>query len=204
MNNVAELLRLIHNLIRLGTIAEVDHGDPEADPPRPPRVRVKAGELLTAWLPWLEARAGTTRTWSPPTVGEQVVLLSPGGDLSAAVVLTSLYRQAHPAPSDDENLIGTWYPDGTRVEYDHEAHRLLIHCVGDIHIEVEGSLTASVGGNVDLEADGDVAVTAGGTATIDAPSIHHNGGNPIVTTGHICHFTGNPHGDGSSTVTAGE
>ena len=25
MNNVAELLRLIHNLIRTGTIAEVDH-----------------------------------------------------------------------------------------------------------------------------------------------------------------------------------
>lgn len=61
--NLVELLRLVHNLIRLGTIAEVDHSHAQ--------VRVQSGELLTNWLPWLEARAGTTRTWSAPTVGEQ-------------------------------------------------------------------------------------------------------------------------------------
>lgn len=196
MNNVAEILRLLHNLIRIGTVAEVDHASA--------RVRVTIGGLTTARLPWLELRAGETRTWNPPTLGEQVLVLSPGGDLSAGVVLSGLYRQAHPAPSDDEKVIGRWYPDGTRVEYDHDNHRLLIHCVGDIQLEVEGNLTATVGGDASLEAAGDVAVTAGGQATIDADSIHHNGGNPVVTTGHICHFTGNPHGDGSSTVTAGE
>ena len=57
--NLVELLRLIHNLIRLGTIAEVDHARA--------RVRVQSGELLTNWLPWIEARAGTTRDWDPPT-----------------------------------------------------------------------------------------------------------------------------------------
>ncbi|WP_302141742.1 phage baseplate assembly protein V [Halomonas alkalicola] len=169
---VAELLRLIHNLIRLGTIAEVDHATA--------RCRVQIGELTTARLPWLELRAGETRTWNPPTLGEQVLVLSPGGDLSAGVVLSGLYRQAHPAPSGDENLIGTWYPDGTRVEYDHQGNTLTIDCVGDVIIK------------------------AAGVVTVDAESIHHNGGNPIVTTGHICHFTGNPHGDGSSTVTAGK
>lgn len=172
MNNVAELLRLINNLIRLGSIAEVDHAAV--------RVRVRIGELLTAWLPWLEARAGTTRTWSPPTVGEQVVVFSPGGDLAAAVVLTGLYQQAHPAPSNSPNVIGSWLPDGTRIEYDHEANTLTLDCVGAVHVK------------------------AAGKVTVNAESIHHNQGNPVVTTGHICHFTGNPHGDGSSTVTAGE
>lgn len=188
MNNVAELLRLIANLIRLGAIAEVDHGDPAADPPQPPRVRVKSGELLTAWVPWLASRAGTTRDWNPPTVGEQCVLFSPGGDTANAFATPGLYQNAHPAPSNNPALIGRWYPDGTRVEYDHDNHRLLIHCVGDIHLEVEGNLTAKVTGK----------------ATVDAKSIHHNGGSPVVTTAHICHFTGNPHGDGSSTVTAGK
>ncbi|MCK0744106.1 phage baseplate assembly protein V [Chromohalobacter nigrandesensis] len=172
MHNVAELLRLIHNLIRTGTIAEVDHDAA--------RVRVKSGELLTDWLLWIEGRAGTTRDWDPPTVGEQVIVFSPGGDPAAGVVLTGLYRSAHPAPSSDANVIGRWYPDGTRIEYDHAKHRLFIDCVGDI------------------------AVKATGTVTVDAKSIHHNQGNPVVTTGHICHFTGNPHGDGSSTVTAGK
>lgn len=172
MNNVAELLRLINNLIRLGTVAEVDYATA--------RLRVQIGELLTAWLPWLELRAGTTRTWSPPTVGEQVLVLSPGGDLAAAIVIAGIYQQAHPAPSSDPSVIGKWLPDGTRVEYDHSAHTLTVRCVGD------------------------VAVHAAGKVTVAAESIHHNGGNPVVTTGHICHFTGNPHGDGSSTVTAGE
>lgn len=188
MTNTAELLRLIHNLVRLGTIKEVDHAAA--------RVRVQSGGMLTDWLPWIEGRAGTTRDWNPPTVGEQVVVFSPGGDPASGVVMTGLYRQAHPAPSGDPNVIGRWYPDGTRVEYDHERHRLLIQCVGDVHLEVEGNLTATVGG--------DMNASVSGTATVDARSIHHNQGTGVVTTQHICHFTGNPHGDGSSTVTAGK
>lgn len=171
MNSI-ELLRLLHNLIRLGTIHALDHSRA--------RVRVASGELITGWLPWLEARAGTTRTWSPPTVGEQVVVLAPGGDLTAGVVLTGLYRQAHPAPSSNPNIIGQWLPDGTRIEYDHAANTLTVECVGAVHIK------------------------AADVVTVDAKSIHHNQGNPVVTTGHICHFTGNPHGDGSTTVTAGK
>ena len=196
MNNAAELLRLIENLIRLGVIEQVDHGDPDAEPPAPPRVRVKSGELLSAWVPWLNGRAGTTRDWDPPTVGEQCVLFSPGGDTANAFATPGLFQQAHPAPSNNPALIGRWYPDGTRVEYDHKNHRLLIHCVGDMHLEVTGNLTATVGG--------DMKATVKGVATVDAKSIHHNGGSSVVTTAHICHFTGNHHGDGSSTVTAGK
>lgn len=194
--NIVELTRLLHNLIRVGTIAEVDHGDPEADPPRPPRVRVQSGGLLTDWLPWFERRAGTTRDWDPPTVGEQVMVFSPGGDPRAGIVLTGIFSDASPAPSSDPNVIGRWYPDGTHVEYDHENHRLLIQCVGDIHLEVDGNLTANVGG--------DMKAAVAGVATVDAKAIHHNQGTGVVTTSHICHFTGNPHGDGSSTVTAGK
>lgn len=96
MNNVAELLRLIHNLIRTGTIAEVDHAAA--------RVRVKSGALLTDWLPWIESRAGTSRSWNPPTVGEQVMLFSPGGDPAAGLVLTGLFSNAHPTPANSADL----------------------------------------------------------------------------------------------------
>ncbi|QYK03232.1 hypothetical protein [Shewanella sp. FJAT-53749] len=40
--------------------------------------------------------------------------------------------------------------------------------------------------------------------TEDADTIKLNGGSAVVTCAHICHFTGGPHGDGSSTVTAGK
>ncbi|HCE7062829.1 phage baseplate assembly protein V, partial [Pseudomonas aeruginosa] len=43
MADFATLSRLIENLIRLGTIAAVDHAAQ--------RVRVLTGDLLTGWLP---------------------------------------------------------------------------------------------------------------------------------------------------------
>src|SRR5205085_2193946 len=72
-----ELIRRLEQLLRYGTVAEVDLGAA--------RCRVKSGELLSNWVPWFAQRAGQTRHWSPPTVGEQCLLLSPGGDTAAAV-----------------------------------------------------------------------------------------------------------------------
>jgi len=57
MNNFAALSRMLENLIRLGVIAEVQMV--------PPRVKVKTGELTTAWLPWLALRAGADCSSAP-------------------------------------------------------------------------------------------------------------------------------------------
>lgn len=116
MNSIAALARLIENLVRLGTIAEVD--EPKA------RVRVKSGELLTTWLPWLALRAGADRAWNPPTKGEQVVLLSPSGQLAQGIVLTGLFSEANPANGDREGLDRFTYRDGAVIEYDSIAHLL--------------------------------------------------------------------------------
>ena len=82
--HIAELDRLLANIIRLGTVAELDE--------HAARVTVDVGGLITDWLPWLTARAGATRTWSAPRPGEQVVVLSPYGDLSQAVALPAVYQ----------------------------------------------------------------------------------------------------------------
>lgn len=161
--NLVELLRLIHNLIRLGSIAQVDHSRA--------RVRVQAGELLTNWLPWLEARAGTTRTWSPPTVGEQVVVLSPGGDLAAGIVLTGLFSDAHPAPADTANLWRRVLPDEALFEYDHTASRLRINLPGSIEISAPGG--TSWVGNISHQG----AMSREGSYDQEGGSLTHNGKN---------------------------
>ncbi|MCL7930436.1 phage baseplate assembly protein V [Halomonas llamarensis] len=130
LHSAAEMLRLIHNIIRLGTIAEVDH--------ERARVRVKTGDITTGWLRWLEGRAGTTRDWDPPTVDEQVIVFSPGGDMHAAIVVTGLYRTAHPAPSADPDLQRRIYPDGTQQQHNHaESHwHLRVPAGGKIELEI--------------------------------------------------------------------
>ncbi len=94
MNDLASFARLIENLIRLGIIAAVQM--------TPPRVRVKTGALTTGWLPWVSPRAGADREWSPPTVDEQIILLSPSGQLSNGIVLTGLFSDHIPANGDRE------------------------------------------------------------------------------------------------------
>lgn len=149
----AELHRLIENLIRLGTIAEVDHARA--------RVRVRCGELLTDWLPWQTPRAGTTADWDPPTIGEQVLLLSPGGDPAAGVALTGVFCTARPAPSASPDLTRRDYPDGTHIDYDHGASVLTVDCVGDVVVKGARTLTVDFGG--------DVLVKTPTQVTVDAP-----------------------------------
>lgn len=111
----SENARLLHNLIRLGTVEKVAGG----------RARVRLSpKLTTTWLRWVTHRAGDARTWWSPSVGEQVVLLSPGGDLTAGVILQAVYSDAFPAPSDNPALHLTHYPDGAVVQYDFQAHTL--------------------------------------------------------------------------------
>lgn len=116
MNPNAELARRLDSLILPGTIAEVDH--------QAARCRVTSGGITTAFLPWFSRRAGTTRDWDPPTVGEQCLVLSPGGEPSIGFVLVGLFSLANPAPAAAESLHRRRYPDGAVIDYDHEAHAL--------------------------------------------------------------------------------
>ena len=116
MNDFPTLARMIENLIRFGTIAETQMN--------PPRVRVKTGELLTGWLPWIALRAGADTDWDPPTVDEQVILFSPSGQLANGIALTGIYSTANPANGEREGLHRRTYRDGTVIEYDSVVHHL--------------------------------------------------------------------------------
>lgn len=103
MTNIAALSRLIESLIRLGTIAEVDHGSLTAKCPA--RVRVQNGDLLTGWLLWTALRAGTTRDWHPSTMGGPMLVLSPNDQTAQGLALRGLFsahsrqrRSRRPAP----------------------------------------------------------------------------------------------------------
>lgn len=186
MNTLAEAFRLIHNIIRIGTIAEVDVNRA--------RAKVQAGDNLTGWQPWVSARTGTTQEWDPPTSGEQVVLLSPSGDLAQSIIITGLYRQNAPSTSANEHK--RVYPDGAVITYNHVEKHLVASLPGKADVNVTGDATVNIGGNA--------TVAVGQICKVDAQKIHLNQGKGVVTQGHICHFTGLPHGDGSSTVTAGK
>ena len=124
--------------------------------------------VLTGWLSWLTIRAGDDRTWWAPSVGEQVLILSPSGELAAGVVLPALYRKAHPAPESDPGKHTRLYRDGARIEYDAAAHKLkaVLPAGGTAELVADGGV--SVTGNVTVA--GNVAVTGRIDATEDIES----------------------------------
>lgn len=142
----AELVRRLENLLRAGTVAAVDITTA--------RCRVRTGGLLSDWLPWFAQRAGDVRAWCPPSVGEQCLLMSPGGDLAAALVLVGLYSDARPAPETSAGIHATHYPDGAVITYDHAAHALTV--------------TLPAGGTAEITAPGSVTVRSD-SVTIEAP-----------------------------------
>ncbi|WP_374248063.1 phage baseplate assembly protein V [Thermomonas sp.] len=160
MHAAAEQRRLTGNLIRLGTVAEVDHADA--------RCRVTTGALTTGWVPWLVPRVGTTIEWSAPSVGEQGVVLCPDGDTSGAVFLRGMYSDALPPPAADAAVHLVRYPDGTTLRYDATAHALdaVLCSGGSASITASGGVTinadTTINGNVQVNGD----IQATGTATV--------------------------------------
>ncbi|MDR5800055.1 phage baseplate assembly protein V [Caballeronia sp. LZ001] len=121
-----EFRRLLINLIRKGSVAEVDLST------NPPSVRVSVGDpddehapgLTTNWLPFATLRAGKTRAWNPPSVGEQVILLCPMGDPAQGVVWGGILSGRVKPPTRSADVHATAYPDGALIQYDHAAHTL--------------------------------------------------------------------------------
>lgn len=124
-------------LIRLGAIASVDLAAARCT------VEISDG-VESGPLKWIEPRMGATRVWSPPTIGEQVLLICPAGEIGAGIVLRGIVSDAFPAP-DNRAIDLIKFSDGAVISYDAAAHAL--------------SVTLPAGGTVELVADGGTSIT---------------------------------------------
>ena len=138
---IAELNRKLANIIRIGLIKEVDY--------EKARVRVKVGEFITDWLPWVTARAGEDRSWFPVSIGEQVIVLSPYGELSLGVVLPAIYQAP---PESKKEVSSVVFKDGTKLSYDKDKHHLEIDVVDKITLKVGESSIEMTKEGIELKA----------------------------------------------------
>jgi len=168
----AELSRLIENIIRSGTILEVDHANALC--------RVQSGELQSAWLSYFTKRAGTSKTWDPPTVGEQCLILSPSGETAAGLVLVGIYSDNFNAPSNspDEHL--RVYPDGAHVSYNHATGALMATGIKTALIQAESTVTIDC-----PQTNFTGAVTVDGLFTYQAGLVGAGGDTTALITGDV-------------------
>jgi phage baseplate assembly protein V len=164
---ITDLKRRVSNSVLVGKISSVDH--------EKGRYRVTAGELESDWIPMTTPRAGKTSHYSSFEEGEQVILASPSGDLSQAVIIGAVSTGETQA-GDKGNLHRVKYPDGTVVEYDHEAKRY------KMDVASGGGFQLNIGGGASIVASGE-GVTIKGNIKLEGPveivgaSVTHNGKN---------------------------
>ncbi|MEQ5315789.1 phage baseplate assembly protein V [Providencia vermicola] len=130
----AEIRRLINNLIRVGVVVAVDTKK---------GCRVQIGNLETDWLNWLTLRAGSTRTMNAPSVGEQVIILAIGGELTTAFVLTGIFSDEHAEPTDSLTADHCTYSDGAIIEYEPATGALKATGVKTARIEASEQINAT-------------------------------------------------------------
>lgn len=154
MADPSDLLRRIGNVVSWGVI-ESRTGD---------TCRVRIGEVVTGDIPFISSRAGATRTWSPPSVGEQCIVLSPEGDLEGAAALGGIFSDARPAPADDDvELIE--FEDGAIIRYDPAAHALSAELPGGSTATIAAE-TIVLRGTVRIEGDAEVTGTITGKTDV--------------------------------------
>lgn len=145
----------LEELLRIGTVKSVDHATG--------KVVVTIGELETDEIRWAERRGGGTKTWSPPSVGEQMLLFCPSGEMAGAVAIASIPSEANPYPGNSKRELVT-FEDGAELAYDPEAHRL------DVTLPDGATIFVTSTGGVTIDCtDGGLTITAPtGGVTIDA------------------------------------
>ena len=196
-DQTADLARRLANMIRIGTIAELDHDQALC--------RVQTGELLTDWLNWLALRAGETSHWSAPSIGEQVLLLSPSGDPAQGLVLPAVYGPTDP-PSHSASAHVTRYPDGATISYDHASGALSVSGVRSATVQASSSCTIDcpetvVTGNLTVQGrltyQGGLAGSGGSGATMTGPLVQTSG--PLSSNGVVLDSHTHPGDSGGQT-----
>ncbi|MFP2505405.1 phage baseplate assembly protein V [Buttiauxella gaviniae] len=154
LSSLQDLARLLRNLIRTGIVTDVDTARALC--------RVETGGITTDWLHWLTPRAGRSRTWWAPSVGEQVLVLAIGGELDTAFVLPGIYSDDNPAPSASADALHISFPDGAVMEYEPDTGALTVSGIKTASVTASESVVVTVPV---------VTVKASQKITLDTPEV---------------------------------
>ncbi|MFJ5440128.1 phage baseplate assembly protein V [Pectobacterium brasiliense] len=201
---LTEILRLLRNMNRVGVVTHVNTTDALC--------RVQTGEMTTGWLNWLTRRAGRSRDWWAPSIGEQVLILSIGGELDTAFVLPGIYSDNNPAPSASADALHISFPDGAIIEYEPATGALTVSGIKTADISASESITATVplvtvraSTRITLDTPEVVCTNKLITGTLEVQqggemrgNIEHSGGS-LSSNGKVLHTHKHPGDSGGTT-----
>lgn len=179
----AQLVRLISQMIQIGTIVEVQA--------KPLRYKVQfTSDLTTNWIPSDVGHAGAVKDFAPHQEGE-LVLVVKEFNTQGGVIVASLNQMSRDQPKDDLNLFFREFSDGTWLQYDMEQHVLSGFINGKVSLEAKTEImlkSPKIKMIGDIEHDGSQKTTgdiSDGVRSMAADREIYNGhdhphGDPVV------------------------
>lgn len=161
---LGEIERRLANMVRVGVISAVDHDTK--------KIRVEAGGMNSAWLPWPVEMGRNFRRWRPLRAGQQVVMVAPSGELAQATVIGMLYSSSLDAPDTNPDLDLVLFDDGTCVQYDSANHHMEVSCIGSVTIKGATELLVDFGGSITVNAGSHITINAPAT-TVNTTQTHN-------------------------------
>jgi phage baseplate assembly protein V len=102
VSRITDVERRMDGMMRHGKVTDVD--------PKKQRARIEIGErdgqpLKSAWLPYAQI-AGAYKSHRPPTVGQQMSMFAPNGEVRQGLLVPMTWSDQNPSPSDkaDEHV----------------------------------------------------------------------------------------------------
>ncbi|ADZ93401.1 phage baseplate assembly protein V [Marinomonas mediterranea] len=147
----------------------------------------------TDWLPILQQANAFKRHYTPPRIGQQVVILM------GRYVLGSIFNKTCREPEATTTEDVTVYEDGTEIRYDSQTHTLTLKAMDVLKIETNQSVSIAT----------ESATVTASTVTVEANEVQLNGGSGDVVVNGISlvnhthpQNAGNHFGGGASTGAA--
>ena len=143
---VSALEQAISNVVRVFVIAELDEIKK--------KIRLEADELKTAWVDWPADNGRNFRKWKPLRVGQQMIVVSIGGDLSQALVVGEIYSDQLSAPAEDPEIDVVKYSNGDIFERNAVTGKIKITAAGGFELRGDVEITGKVVSTGDQLAGG--------------------------------------------------
>lgn len=156
---------MINELVRVGVVTNTY--------PQTGTVRVHLVDVddsVSYELPMLFRKTFNDKEYWMPDIGEHVVCLFSGQGLEQGFVLGAIYCTADPVPVSSQDKCHITFNDGTVIEYDRAAHKLLADVKGDIEVKTTG--------RCDVDCQSQIYIKSATNITIQAPSLNMKGGSP--------------------------
>ena len=204
MTSLAELERKINNVCQIGTISEVyttqrpkDHDDYAL------YARVDIMGRTTDFFPLMAQMGEFKKHYCPPYVGEQVMVLCPGGNANVGYILRGVFdNDSEPITHSikDRKTEYLKYKDGTKGEISLHDKKIKFETPNDIEIKVKD------GKHLHIKVDKEIEISSSLKVLVKAPAVvvesqsidlGAKGGLPVLTEACICPYTGSPHSNGS-------